>query len=103
MTGPSALYNAPMLGSREHAFSNSGASAWPPHAQGFGVSQELPPRLASLPLQQTISQQQRWDFAYFPKGDQVVVNGDGVFVPNAIFGQSPDLQFVVHGGPRGRE
>lgn len=103
MTGPSALYNSPMLGSTELAFENLGANAWPPHAQGIGISQELPPRLNSLPFQQTISQQQRWDSAYFPKGDRVVVSGDGVFVPNAMFGQSPDLHFVIHGGPRGRE
>jgi len=104
MTGPSALYSLPMLFSTKPAFPNSAANlAWPSHTQGIRISQDLPPKTNSLLFQQTIPQQQHGDLAYFPKGDQVVVSGDGVFVPSAIFGQSPDLHFVIHGGPSGRE
>lgn len=72
-------------------------------AQGLGDSQRLPARGDAFRGQQTVSKEQGWDPAHFPKGDRVVVSADGVFVPSALFGQSPGLRFHLQTGSHGRE
>jgi hypothetical protein len=104
MNGLSSLNNVLVHGSQAPVFVDARSSLdLLSRTQGLGMSQELPPERDSFPFQPTISQEQRWDVAYFPKGDHVVVSGDGVFVPSAIFGQSPDLHYVTQTGPCGRE
>jgi hypothetical protein len=67
------------------------------------MSQGIPMDRGPLPSQSTISQEQGWPLAYFPKGDRSVVSRDGVFVPSVMFGQSPDLLFVTQAGANGPE
>ncbi len=72
-------------------------------AQGLGTRQELPSKAKLFHFQPTISREQVWDLAYFPKGENVVISADGVFVPSTLFGPSPDLSFNIQMGPYGRE
>jgi hypothetical protein len=80
MNGLSSLNNVLVHGSQAPVFVDARSSLdLLSRTQGLGMSQELPPERDSFPFQPTISQEQRWDVAYFPKGDHVVVSGGRCF------------------------
>jgi hypothetical protein len=102
MNGTSALSNSLTPGCQAPGFASTHTSMdLPSRIQGLRISQELPHTSVSSPFQSTIPQEQRWDSAYFLKGDHLIVSRDSVFVPRAMFGQL-DLHFVTQARPLGR-
>jgi len=76
---------------KSHELQHLGSAQW--------VSLYRPPSVA----QHAIPSTQTGTLVYFPKGDQVVINAEGAFIPTSMLGPDAKLLYAIETGQHGRQ